>query len=157
MAQMANVSATGQPINRPLWWDFPEDHATWDIQTSFMFGDKCVCLLAFRLHHRDTCACLFANALALVCGPSYYALQQLWVAVTLDFPDLLFLCLLGVSAWLHFTPLRTCAYQHPSPHPPPPALVSRVIMCPALQVLGVPRHSGQGGYLGLLPSQAPKR
>jgi alpha-D-xyloside xylohydrolase len=23
-----------------LWWDFPEDAATWNIQTAFMFGDK---------------------------------------------------------------------------------------------------------------------
>jgi len=37
---LTEVSTTGQPINRPLWWDFPEDVNTWDIDNSYMFGPK---------------------------------------------------------------------------------------------------------------------
>lgn len=39
MAQMTAVSQTGKPVNRPLWFDFPHDPMTWDITTSYMFGD----------------------------------------------------------------------------------------------------------------------
>jgi alpha-glucosidase (family GH31 glycosyl hydrolase) len=39
MAQMAAVSQTGKPVNRPLWFDFPNDPLTWDVTTSYMFGD----------------------------------------------------------------------------------------------------------------------
>ena len=38
MAQMLAVSQTGQPINRPLFWDFPADEAVWTIKDQFMFG-----------------------------------------------------------------------------------------------------------------------
>eukprot|EP00041_Stephanoeca_diplocostata_P022397 m.534130 g.534130 ORF g.534130 m.534130 type:complete len:52 (+) comp22052_c0_seq36:2843-2998(+) len=31
MEQMALVSQTGLPINRPLWFDFPDDAASWGI------------------------------------------------------------------------------------------------------------------------------
>lgn len=37
---MARVSQTGQPVNRPLFWDFPEDDATWEVAVvdAYMFG-----------------------------------------------------------------------------------------------------------------------
>jgi alpha-D-xyloside xylohydrolase len=37
--QMTAVSQTGMPVNRPLWFDFPDDPEVWDITTSYMFGD----------------------------------------------------------------------------------------------------------------------
>ena len=36
--QLAIASATGVPLNRYLWHDFPEDSATFDVQDEFMFG-----------------------------------------------------------------------------------------------------------------------
>lgn len=42
MDQMQLASATGTPINRPLWWDFPEDAPTWGIDDAYMFGSKYV-------------------------------------------------------------------------------------------------------------------
>lgn len=36
--EMQLVSKTGLPINRPLWFDFPEDSKTWDINSAYMFG-----------------------------------------------------------------------------------------------------------------------
>eukprot|EP01046_Picozoa_sp_COSAG06_P019512 COSAG06_NODE_1396_length_9589_cov_15.548204_6_plen_93_part_00 len=32
--QMEKVSQTGQPINRPLFWDFPEDPNCWTVDDS---------------------------------------------------------------------------------------------------------------------------
>ena len=32
--QMEKVSLTGQPINRPLFWDFPEDPNCWAVDDS---------------------------------------------------------------------------------------------------------------------------
>jgi alpha-D-xyloside xylohydrolase len=40
MEQMRVVSETGTPVNRPLWWDFPEDQQAWNQTASFMFGPK---------------------------------------------------------------------------------------------------------------------
>lgn len=37
---LTNVSQTGLPVNRPLFWDFPSDAATWDIDDHYMFGNK---------------------------------------------------------------------------------------------------------------------
>ena len=37
---MRKLNTTGRPINRPLWWDFPEDRAAWGIDDEFMFGDS---------------------------------------------------------------------------------------------------------------------
>lgn len=34
MAQMATASETGQPVNRPLFWDFPSDPQSWRIKVS---------------------------------------------------------------------------------------------------------------------------
>ena len=30
-SQMERVSRTGQPLNRPLFWDFPDDPRAWDV------------------------------------------------------------------------------------------------------------------------------
>lgn len=38
MAQMHRVSLTGQPVNRPLFWDFPADEGAWTAAGQFMFG-----------------------------------------------------------------------------------------------------------------------
>ena len=38
MQQMEDVSKTGQPINRPLRWDFPDDPNVWAIDDWYMFG-----------------------------------------------------------------------------------------------------------------------
>ena len=38
MHLMEVVSQTGQPVNRPLFWDFPGDPTTWSIKTQFMWG-----------------------------------------------------------------------------------------------------------------------
>lgn len=35
-----NYSITGDPIVRPLWWYWPEDHETFVADTEFMLGDK---------------------------------------------------------------------------------------------------------------------
>jgi alpha-D-xyloside xylohydrolase len=40
MEQMRVVSETGTPVNRPLWWDFPEDAEAWNQTKAFMFGPK---------------------------------------------------------------------------------------------------------------------
>ena len=31
MAELAKLSKTGRPLNRPLNYDFPEDPVTWDL------------------------------------------------------------------------------------------------------------------------------
>ena len=36
---MAKLNATGRPINRPLWWDFPQEADCWEIDDQYMFGD----------------------------------------------------------------------------------------------------------------------
>eukprot|EP00118_Oscarella_pearsei_P028917 m.3257 g.3257 ORF g.3257 m.3257 type:complete len:665 (+) comp9197_c0_seq1:1041-3035(+) len=38
MEQMALVNQTGTPVNRPLWFNYPNDPNTWNINTEFMFG-----------------------------------------------------------------------------------------------------------------------
>lgn len=40
MAAMQRVSTTGQPVNRPLFWDFPDDPKVWTDETKdvYMFG-----------------------------------------------------------------------------------------------------------------------
>ena len=44
MTQMRSASSQGVPINRPVWWDFPFDEATWSIDDAYMFGtDYIVC------------------------------------------------------------------------------------------------------------------
>lgn len=35
----AKMNATGRPINRPLWWDFPADPQVWELDDEYMFGD----------------------------------------------------------------------------------------------------------------------
>lgn len=35
---MKSVSETGQPVNRPLIFDFPEDQNCWGVERQFMFG-----------------------------------------------------------------------------------------------------------------------
>ena len=32
------TSTSGQPIMRPMWYEFPKDNATYTIETQFMFG-----------------------------------------------------------------------------------------------------------------------
>lgn len=39
MDQFRAAAATGRPVNRPLWWDFPDDPAAVAITTQYMFGD----------------------------------------------------------------------------------------------------------------------
>ena len=38
--EMRKLNATGQPLNRPLWWDFPADPNAWTIDDEYMFGDE---------------------------------------------------------------------------------------------------------------------
>ena len=38
-AQLQKTSRTGQPLNRPLFWDFPDDPAAWEVTDAFMFGE----------------------------------------------------------------------------------------------------------------------
>ena len=38
MKAMDDVSQTGLPINRPLFFDFPEDPNVWEIKDVYMFG-----------------------------------------------------------------------------------------------------------------------
>lgn len=40
MKLMQTVAENGEPINRPLNWDFPSDPTTWFITDQFMFGPK---------------------------------------------------------------------------------------------------------------------
>ena len=37
--EMQKLSATGRPLNRQLWWDFPTDVTSWTIDDEYMFGD----------------------------------------------------------------------------------------------------------------------
>jgi alpha-D-xyloside xylohydrolase len=37
--EMAKMSASGRPINRPLSWDFPGDEQSWGVDDEYMFGD----------------------------------------------------------------------------------------------------------------------
>ena len=37
--ELAKLSATGRPLNRPSWWDFPGDAAVWEIDDEFAVGD----------------------------------------------------------------------------------------------------------------------
>merc|ERR1711963_567853 len=38
--QLAIASRRGVPLQRYLWFDFPEDRAVWDVTDEFMFGDR---------------------------------------------------------------------------------------------------------------------
>ena len=38
--EMDKLSATGRPLNRALWWDFPGDPEAWGVDDAFMFGDE---------------------------------------------------------------------------------------------------------------------
>ena len=38
--EMRKLNATGRPINRPLWWDFPADRSAWLVDDEYMFGDE---------------------------------------------------------------------------------------------------------------------
>ena len=38
MEQMKLVNETGMPVNRPLWFDFPDDSKCWEVIDEFMFG-----------------------------------------------------------------------------------------------------------------------
>ena len=38
--EMAKLNATGRPINRPLWWGFPQDADCWEVDDQYMFGDE---------------------------------------------------------------------------------------------------------------------
>ena len=40
MELMKTVAKDGEPINRPLSWDFPTDSSAWYITDQFMFGHK---------------------------------------------------------------------------------------------------------------------
>ena len=35
---MENTSKTGEPVMRPLFFDFPEDPESWKVETAYMFG-----------------------------------------------------------------------------------------------------------------------
>ena len=37
-AQMQRTHETGEPIMRPMFYDFPEDKICWEIETQYMFG-----------------------------------------------------------------------------------------------------------------------
>ena len=37
--QMLALSESGRPVNRPLWYDFPADAASWAVDDQYMFGD----------------------------------------------------------------------------------------------------------------------
>lgn len=55
--QMERVSKTGQPINRPLFWDFPEDPHCWAIDDSCVrIALCCLSPAALRLCAALTCA-----------------------------------------------------------------------------------------------------
>lgn len=36
---MRKASETGEPVMRPLFFDFPEDSAAWDVDDAYMFGE----------------------------------------------------------------------------------------------------------------------
>lgn len=38
VAELAQTAATGLPLNRPLFFDFPADAQTWNITDQYMFG-----------------------------------------------------------------------------------------------------------------------
>ena len=40
MDAMEQVNKTGLPVQRPLWYDFPEDSNTWSIEDQYMFGSS---------------------------------------------------------------------------------------------------------------------
>jgi alpha-D-xyloside xylohydrolase len=40
--ELAKLSATGRPLNRPLWWDYPGEEITWTLDDQTMFGDDYV-------------------------------------------------------------------------------------------------------------------
>lgn len=40
MDAMKRVNVTGLPVQRPLWYDFPEDANTWQIEDQYMFGSE---------------------------------------------------------------------------------------------------------------------
>ena len=35
---MQQASENGSPVMRPLFYDFPEDPASWEVEDSYMFG-----------------------------------------------------------------------------------------------------------------------
>ena len=39
LGELRKTADTGRPLNRPLWFDFPEDARTWAIDDAYMFGD----------------------------------------------------------------------------------------------------------------------
>ncbi len=38
--ELNETARSGRPFNRPLWWDFPQDEATWNVTDAYMFGSK---------------------------------------------------------------------------------------------------------------------
>ncbi|VUC26002.1 unnamed protein product [Clonostachys rosea] len=40
---MAEASATGSPVIRTMFFEFPEDEECWNLETQFMFGSKYLC------------------------------------------------------------------------------------------------------------------
>ena len=51
--EMAKLNATGRPINRPLWWDFPTDSLVWSIDDEYMFGDELLAAPVFEAGARQ--------------------------------------------------------------------------------------------------------
>lgn len=37
-ARMRALNKTGEPLNRPVWWDFPSDPAAWELDDQYMMG-----------------------------------------------------------------------------------------------------------------------
>ena len=42
LRELGKTAATGRPLNRPLWWDFPADDEAWETDDAYMFGDDYV-------------------------------------------------------------------------------------------------------------------
>eukprot|EP00118_Oscarella_pearsei_P013982 m.116749 g.116749 ORF g.116749 m.116749 type:complete len:430 (+) comp37585_c0_seq1:1063-2352(+) len=82
-----NTSRYGTPFNRPLWFDFPDDSATWDVDDEYMFGPDY--LVAPVVEYRVTNRSLYLPRGArwmyyFGSGQVYHGGQMIAVATPLD-------------------------------------------------------------------------
>ena len=48
---MEEAHEKGTPVMRPLFYDFPEDKESWNVETEYMFGPK----VLVKTDHRCRC------------------------------------------------------------------------------------------------------
>jgi alpha-D-xyloside xylohydrolase len=52
LAELNKTAATGLPLNRPLWYDFPADANTWGVIDQYMFGEDYMMAPIYKMGDR---------------------------------------------------------------------------------------------------------